>query len=88
MGGRVSLTGVALAEEGASCNPVPGSEPRLPPSVWTSLRALACECASLLGSGLDRGLARPSVAAFRQEVTEGSELSWGGGRDVGSCCPG
>lgn len=88
MGGRVSLIRVALAEEGASCYPVPGSEPRLPRSVWPSLRVLACECPGLLGSGLDRGLARLSLAAFRQEVSEGSELSWGNGRDVGSCCPG
>lgn len=87
VGGRVSLIRVALAEEGASCNPILGSEPRLPRSVRPSLCVLACECPGLLGSGLDRGLARPSVATFRQEVSEGSELSWGDRRDVGSCCP-
>lgn len=88
MGGRVSLIRVAPAEEGASCNPVPRSEPRPPGSVWPSLRVLAWECPGLLGSGLDRRLITLSAAAFKQEVGEGLGLTWGEGQDVGSCCPG
>lgn len=88
MGGCVSLIRVAPAEEGASCNPVPRSEPRPPGSVWPSLRVLAWECPGLLGSGLDRRLITLSAAAFKQEVGEGLGLTWGEGQDVGSCCPG
>lgn len=88
VGGHVSLISVAPAEEGASCNPVPRSEPRPLGSVRPSLRVLASECPGPLGSGLDRRLVTLSAASFKQEVGEGSGLIWGEGQDVGSCCPG